>query len=192
MFSPHARLPSFLIALAVITITSTFAVDPAKARSLGATEYATLGLGGGVGLMTLGAVLTNGDGDAPFVFGGIATLGLAIGYPILAGISGSDRYRDGARGLPGMRIAGWIGYGLAMFDAVLIIGIGASDVFVPSPVVALVGVLGVGSVMALFSDMMSVSTELAAVDSLQLQPMLAQVETARGAKVTTYGLALRF
>lgn len=185
-----SRLLPFLLGVSIAF--SQLAPGQARAESVGAVGYTTIGLGASVGLLTAVAIALNGE-DAALVPGTLATLAFGIAFPIIASVSGSDDYRVDGEGLPAMRVTGWVLYGIGMFDALIALGIGFAGATVPSGVVALMGLTALGACAAMYADMVSVSAELAYLPPPpNIAPVVAQVLTGAAQRTTTYGLAWRF
>jgi hypothetical protein len=97
--------------------------------------------GGIIGVGTTGMTLIFGSvaasraaaGKDGTAVGAVATVFLGAGVPVAASAAASARRHTGVRGIgTGPRIAGWIGYGVSMLQAVTMVGIGVADGTVPS------------------------------------------------------------
>jgi hypothetical protein len=123
--------------------------DPGWARAAGYLGIGTMVLVTG---LTIGIVANNGDEDVAIPLGiGATVLGGAM-IPIVAGGGSSARNNPLVQGYPGLRLASWIVYGLSLADALLAIGLGLSDIEVPTPVVGSIGLLGVLSTAGMTLD----------------------------------------
>ena len=88
------------------------------------------------------AIIAIDDKDAGLPIGIVTTLYTAAAVPIIAAGAGSARNAPGVIGSPGLRTGGWIAFGLTILDAMILIGIAASDGDVEPPLTASVGALG--------------------------------------------------
>ena len=95
------------------------------------------------------------------VFIAIAGVAAALGswnppgiilMPIVALGGRSARKYSGARGVLGLRIAGWVTFGICLSSAFAMIGIGAADEEVPPALIASAGVVGALAIVAFAVD----------------------------------------
>jgi hypothetical protein len=125
--------------------------------------------------------------------GGVATLIAGIGIPLVASGAEKTRRATGVEGNLGLRIAGWVGYGLALTDAVTIIGlsVGGADMSgAPSYSVTL---LGVASCILIAVD--ARQTHIQANDLLKhasIQPTIGTVRDFYGRNYPTAGMIVNF
>ncbi len=109
--------------------------------------------------LAIGAEVTKED-QVPSLFplGVGATLALGVMAPVTASGAASAR-QGGVSGAPGMRIAGWIGYALALVDAVSLVILGASEIEPPDGVITSVGILGAASIVFFSIDAFASASE---------------------------------
>ncbi len=91
--------------------------------------------------LATGSAITNGNLAPAMTLGGAATILFGVTTPLVSTASGS--VRDGANvpGVLGLRIAGWVGYGLTLSNAVAALLLGALDNTVPTPLIVSLGLL---------------------------------------------------
>jgi hypothetical protein len=142
-------------------------IQPArKANILGyALAIPILGLG-----ITSGAIDDNPGLTIPM--GVVATLIGAIGIPVVSHMAGKTRNSTGVEGNPGLRLAGWIGYGLALSDAVVILGLAIGGTDTSGGPTYSVAALG------------AVASILMAVEANQVSGQAKQLRTSSGIQPT--------
>ncbi len=86
--------------------------------------------------------------------GAIAFIAAAAGAPIVAVGGASARFDPSITGIPGLRIAGWVGYGLAMVTGAAMIISGFFVTYSPALILAVSG-LGAASLVCLSVDAFS-------------------------------------
>lgn len=91
--------------------------------------------------LALGAELTRTEQIPSLPLGATATVLVIAGTPIVAVASNSAR-RHGARGVPALRIIGWITFPLTIIGAGTLIGLGVAEETPPGGVITAVGLLG--------------------------------------------------
>ena len=108
-------------------------------------------LGGGIlGLVVLAPVtglgiasaLTTGNTVPAVPLGGSATLLVGIVSPLVFGSGRSARRGAMVRGAVGLTVTGWVTYGLCLGNAIVMIALGLSDVFIPAWEIVLATVIG--------------------------------------------------
>jgi len=117
-----------------------------------------------LGFVTAGVALVGGimsedgiSGESGLAIGAVTTGLYAISLPLVA--AGGRSARTGsAIGLPNWRFVGWLGYGLTLIDAALLLGLGANDIVVPGGPSS-VGVLGALSSIAMALDASESATQ---------------------------------
>ena len=147
-----------------------------------------------VPLMGLGiAAGLSEDAEVGIPLGAAATVVGGVGIPLIAGRAKRTRTKAGVDGNPGMRIAGWIGYGLAMGDAVVLIGLSASDVDVPSATT--ISVAALGSLAAVFMALDASETARQAEEHVaayrRVQPFLGSDRDVTGKYYQTIGVRIK-
>jgi hypothetical protein len=164
--------------------------DLRPARNASALGYALaipiLGLG-----ITSGAIDDNPEMTIPM--GAVATLIGAIGIPVVAHMSGKTRNITGVEGNPGLRLAGWIGYGLALSDAVVILGlaIGGSDTSGgPTYSVAALGAVA-SIIMAIEANQVSGQAKKLKMSS-GIQPTFGTINDLQGNQYPVMGFRINF
>jgi hypothetical protein len=104
------------------------------------------------GISLIGGVMSEDgiSGETGLIIGAMTTAQFAISLPLV--YAGGRSARTGtAVGLPSWRFTGWLGYGLTLVDAALLLGLGAADIAVPGGPSS-VGVLGALSSVAMALD----------------------------------------
>jgi len=139
-----------------VYIVSERPADPGWAT--GAGVYGIVAAVGTLGL-TLGSELTKDEQIPSLPLGASATMLIAISGPITAVGAASARDGGGVRGNPGLRVVGWVGYGLSLLDATLLLGLGVNEVEPPDGVIMTVGALGATSLVCFAADAFSSASE---------------------------------
>jgi hypothetical protein len=119
------------------------------AREAAVTGFVT----GGVTLVLAGASEATRENQIPSLpIGGVATLVFAVSTPIVA--SGGGSARDGAdvEGSAGMRVTGWVLYGLGLANALSLIALGASEIEPPPGTILATGAIGAASQFLMAGD----------------------------------------
>jgi hypothetical protein len=168
------------------------------ARTGAIVGYSLAGVGLGFGFAAEG--LVGGESSVgPTTLGAIATLAIGAGVPVAYVGGRSTRKEHGIRGYPGMRIASWITYGVALTDALFLIGLGISDTEVPHGIVTSVTILGVTSGVLMATDAILVSQQVPGTRATLIPPRrraigfgLAPVGGGHGPKGAVIGLSGRF
>ena len=135
-----------------------------------------------LGGLTVAIVVNNDDEEIAIPLGIGATVFGGAMIPIVAAGGASSRTNHIAQGYPGLRLASWIVYGLAMADATVAIGLALSDVSVPSAVAGSIGALGVlsatGMTLDAFASASSTGPSISSskpADGLALTPFFGPV-----------------
>jgi hypothetical protein len=112
-----------------------------------------VGIAGAVAIAGLTTVIVAADDeDIGIPVGSVATVIAGVTIPIAAAGGSSARKHPGVIGAPGMRLAGWIFYGLSLADAVTLLGLAVAGADIPPAVVASVGLLGTSSAVFMSLD----------------------------------------
>jgi len=158
-----------------------------KASSLGYIIVAPiLGLG-----ITAGAIQGNPSVSIPI--GAVATLVAGVGIPIVASGASKTRRAAGVEGNPGMRLAGWIGYGFTIVDALTLIGFASSGGTVPSGLTYSVAVLGAASSILMAVEAGQVHTQASAlVNHATISPTFGTYRDLYGNNYRTVGIRINF
>jgi hypothetical protein len=170
-------------------------------------------LGGGImGLVTvapftglgIAAALTNEDTIPSVPLGGSATVLAAIVSPLVFGSGRSARRGAMVRGVVGLRVTGWVSYGLCLGNAIVMIALGLSDVFVPSWEIVLATVIGDISLISFSIDALvshkqakrAIEAQVGNVSKsdsfLTLSPAVAPVKSESGVTGGVLGLVGSF
>lgn len=162
--------------------------DISKARTSATIGYVAIApvLG-----LAVGAAFAD-DGTA---IGGVATLLFGVTLPVVSSSGARLRDKSGVMGSPGLRLAGWIGYGLTMADAIIAVGLGASDVDVPEGTVIAIGVLGSASLAMIASDVMATANQSEALLSskkIRISPTIGYMATNNSKYIPTLGVKIKF
>lgn len=150
----------------------------------------------------MAAAANTDDPDTSIPLGSTATLAFAAAVPITAVAASSAREHPQVKGLPAARIAGWIGYGLTIADAMVLIGLGLAEEEVSPGVVISVATLGAVSTSAMVADAFASASQADAkasgapivgeAPSLQLAPRFAVLPDPRGGAEGYAGLVATF
>jgi hypothetical protein len=144
------------------------------------------------------------DADVGIPVGGAATLYAGVSIPIVAVGGASARTHPLVTGYPGLRIAGWIGYGVTLFDALILLGVALSDGEVTQAHVASVGALGTLTAIGFALDASGSAGQAEAIRAQQqpavppraaappVAPALGLAEDATGERVGVLGLRWSF
>ena len=119
----------------------------------------------------------------------------AIGPIVFAG-SGSARRGAGATGLPGLRITGWVLYGVSLLIAVNLILFNLSDIFeIPGWPIIVDGVIGAAALSMFSIDALVAhgeASEGAISEAPSILPTLVFAKESDGSSVPTLGMHARF
>ena len=102
-------------------------------------------------LGAVAAAATSEDDEVSIPIGIVTTMVAGAMIPIVSVGAASARKNPAVIGHPGFRLAGWIGYGFAMTDAIILIGLSFAA-FIPPSVTVSVGVLGAASAIFMALD----------------------------------------
>lgn len=162
--------------------------DVTRARSSAVFGYVI-----SVPILALGiAGSSSEDSGTGIALGGAATLIGGIGIPIVYGGGHRTRINTGVDGSPGLRIAGWVGYAIAMGDAVYLIALssaGEDTQGAGTPV----AVLGCASAIFMAADAGKTANQAEeALDHASNKPRLfiGSMRNPSGKAFPTLGLAL--
>lgn len=125
--------------------------------------------------------------------GAVATLIGAVGIPLVARGGAKTRDLTGVEGNPGLRIASWITYGLALGDAVVLIGLAIGEYDTsggPTYAVALLG--SAASVLMALDAGQTYSQGKRLQSQASIQPTLGTVSDIHGNTYPTVGVRLNF
>ena len=152
----------------------------------GAISVPILGLG-----IAAGAIRDNTAVTIPL--GSVATLICAIGVPVAAHMAAKTRESTGVSGNKGLRITGWIGYGLALSDAVYMITVSASGGDVPSAPIYSTAILGAASciIFAVESNMVYKQGSSLRKTTMVL-PTLGTIRDQNGHQYPVAGIRINF
>ena len=131
----------------------TMQSDAGWARGAGIFGYVSAG----VTLALTGAIVATNDGkngDTPRNLGIVATTLVMVSGPIVAVGAASARNHPDVRGAPALRILSWVGYGLTIADAGVLIAL-SFDQTVSNGQIISVGMLGAFSTLGFAIDAMS-------------------------------------
>ena len=146
-------------AVAATTPAAAGPVPPAAPQGdRSVTNWARAGAGVGLGLgavafaLAIGAEVTRDEQIPSLPLGSVATILFATSVPVTMAGGKSARRHASVKGNVGLRIGGWVLYGLTLLDAAVLVGLGANEVDVPPGVITSVGVLGLGSISLAAAD----------------------------------------
>lgn len=169
----------------------TTPADPGWATGAGA--FGVVAAAGALGL-AVGSELTKDEQNPSLPLGIGATVLIAVAGPVTAVGAGSARNGGDVKGAQGLRIVGWIGYGIALVDASVLIGMGVNEVEPPDGVIASVGALGAISLLSFAGDAFFSAAEAkekqkaAPAPALQVAPTLAWARTRDGGALPVLGV----
>ena len=168
-----------------ISFTSS---DIARARTAATIGYVAIA-------PVLGAAVGAAAADDGTAIGAAATVIFGVTLPIVAASGSKLRDKSGVLGSPGLRLAGWIGYGLTMADAIIAVGIGASELEVPDGTVIAIGVLGSASLAMIASEVMATANQSEALLSgkkISIGPTVGYYASRQGKYIPTIGVNIKF
>jgi hypothetical protein len=113
----------------------------------------------GVVPLTIASEATSSQQDPSLPLGVAATALFGLTVPLVAVLDGMAR-RENAPGLAGLRVAGWITYGVAMIDAAALIVLGANSTQPPAGAITGAGLLGASSLALFAADALVVRSQL--------------------------------
>jgi hypothetical protein len=148
--------------------------DPGWSQGAGILGFVAAG---GTLLLAIAAEITKEDQIPSLPIGIGATLLMGVATPVVAVGAGSARGSGKVDGMLGMRIAGWIAYGLSLSDAVVLIGLGLAEVTPPGGIITLVGVLGGAGLIFHALDAMASGSEAEALGARAQGPSVAPIVT---------------
>jgi hypothetical protein len=180
--------PALQPAQPYVLVKPADAPDPGWGRSGG-----LVGLLGGIGTLGMALVAEGMNSDGTDATGlGAAAIVLGSASAITAGL-GSSSVRGVEHSAP-LRVVGWVAFGLALGDAMILVG--TPEVRKPDGLITSVGVLafiGVGA-LSIEAMMSAGEAEKAAVrpGSISVVPYAAPVRLADGTSGASLGLVGRF
>ena len=134
---------------------------PSQGWGAGGATTGFVGAAAALGLAVAAGVTTCPSSSDPGYVGGDCSIATSIGLgsaalvsmlvvgPIAAAGGASER-RAGVRGIPGLRIAGWVGYSLTAVGGVVLVAL-SPDTTIPAATIA-TGVLGATSLVLLAAE----------------------------------------
>lgn len=180
-----------------VTVTySGGASSPPPAAATGwALPAGIIGFVGAVGVLGLavGSELTSDDQIPSLPLGAAATvLVAALGPVTFAG--GRSARSPAVTGLLGLRIVGWVSYGVCLVNALALLLLGVIDVEPPDGYIAAVGVLGTLSLTSFAIDAVAGYSEASSLASSDADwgPSLGFARDSTGHRLPTLGAAARF
>jgi hypothetical protein len=170
-----------------ITVTDMDLKPARNAAIIGtALVIPILGLG-----ITSGAIYDNPELTIPM--GAAATLIGAIGIPIVAHMASKTRDKTGVEGNPALRLAGWIGYGLALSDAVIILSLAVGGTDTSGGPTYSVAVLGsVASMLIALEANQTYKQGKSLKKTTSIQPTIGSVKDNMGHHYPTAGIRINF
>jgi hypothetical protein len=163
-------------------------LQPARNATIlgGALIIPILGLG-----ITSGAIDDNPGLTIPM--GAVATIIGAIGIPVVAHMAGKTRNATGVEGNPGLRLAGWIGYGLALSDACVILGLAAGGANTSGGPTYSVAALGsIASVIMAIDANQTVGQAKSLKMTSSIQPTFGIIRDSQGKQYPAMGFRINF
>lgn len=163
-------------------------LKPAKNASI--LGYALVAPILGLGI-TSGAIYDNPGLTIPM--GAVATLIGAVGIPIVAHGGTKTRNLTGVDGNLGLRIASWVSYGLALGDAVVLIGLAIGDYDTSGgPTYAVAALGSIASILMALDASQTYSQAKRLKSQASIQPTLGTVYDIFGNNYPTIGVRLNF
>ena len=125
--------------------------------------------------------------------GAAATVIAAIGIPMVVHMSGKTRAATGVEGNPGLRIAGWIGYGLSLSDACVLLILGASGTTTSGGPTYSVVALGVATTIIMAIDASQTYGQAKSLKtSSSIQPTFGTIRDYQGKQYPVMGIKINF
>lgn len=143
-------------------------------------------------LVLISGIVADGAGSfsTGIAVGATGTVILAVAVPVISAGGSSARRNSSAEGMPGMRMAGWVTYGLALADATTLIALAANDVDVPGVPIS-VGAIGAFSILAVSLDANASANQAPSAPLGGLTPTLAFMPVGKSWK-PVYGVRVNF
>jgi hypothetical protein len=143
-------------------------------------------------VLALGTISAVSEDEVAIAFGAAATAVAGIGIPIGAIIPGKTRRNAGVNGSTGLRIAGWISYGLTMADAITMLALSEEVDFTGGPTIS-VALLGTLSTVFFGLDASKTVRQAKEIQSsVSLQPTIGYVRDMTGNQYRTVGFRIVF
>lgn len=146
--------------------------------------------------LSIGSAATTGELVPSLPLGALATVVFGITVPLIAGAGGSARNGTGVNGAVGLRVVGWILYGITLGLAVVAVVLGVTTE-IPAPII-----LGLGGAAFLSCVFMSIDALVsrsqakdavernrARADSVRVAPFVTIAPQPRGPVAPMIGLA---
>jgi hypothetical protein len=125
--------------------------------------------------------------------GAAATLIGAVGIPIVAGMSKKTRELTGVEGNSTLRLAGWISYGLALSDAVIILSLAAGGTDTSGGPTYSVAVIGsIASILMALDANQTYKQGKSLMSASNIQPTIGTIKDNMGRQYTTAGIRINF
>lgn len=177
-----------------LVMRSGESVDEAVRKTKGAALVGYVAVAPILGL-GIGAAATSDEAEPSLALGIPATLIAGVTIPVVAGRARKTRTLTGVSGSPGMRIAGWITYGLTMTDALFLIGMGFAELETGAAPIIAVTLLGSASSIFMAVDAQTTATQAGSVNvnvrRVRFEPTLG-VTNVPGKSFNTLGVRMRF
>jgi hypothetical protein len=154
-------------------------------------------LGGVLVIPILGLGITSGAIDdnpgLTIPMGAVATLIGAIGIPVVAHMAGKTRNATGVEGNPGLRLVGWIGYGLALSDACAVLGLAIGGANTSGALTYSVTALGsVASILFAIEANQTYGQAKSLKTSSSIQPTFGTIRDYQGKQYPVMGIKINF
>ncbi len=158
-------------------------------------------VGGVVGLisgalflaLSVGSEITSAHPIPSIPLGASATVLHAIDVPLVAWSGSALRRRTGVPGVLGLRVVGWLFYGLTLADAAVLLALGALNIQPPTGTIAGAGVSGFISSVFISADALATAQQVDARDAaaFRVSPFVNVARTG-DQTVALVGLSGRF
>jgi hypothetical protein len=143
-------------------------------------------------IMTLGAISAFTEDDLSVGTGAGATVIAGVGIPVAAIMAAKTRKITGVEGNPGLRTAGWVGYGLTIADAITMLALSESVDFGAGLILS-VAILGSLSSACFGIDASQTAQQAKSrMTNVSLMPTVGYVRDFTGKKYNTIGLRINF
>jgi hypothetical protein len=152
--------------------------------------------------LTAASEATKADQIPALPLGAGATALIAVSGPVTAVGAGSARQGGNVKGAQATRIVGWVGYGLSLLDASILIGMGVNEVEPADGLILSVGLLGAASLACFATDAFVSASEAEAAAGasapppqgfdFSVSPALGFRRTSEGTYDPTIGLSGTF
>ncbi len=158
-----------------------------------------------VGLPLLATNWVNTENDTPvYVIAGTFLLSFAAAAPIsFAGGKSARNKAEGINGVVAMRVIGWVFYGVQLFHAVTMMGLGVSGIEFSAASVGTLGITGMLSLLSFATDAVITRRQVKDANAVRalasterrravVKPAIGACQTIVGGRIPVFGVAASF